>query len=92
MLKLCKDCKHVRRDSVLGYAYAKCAAPVDGNVNPVTGGPVWFCSTERNAAFNSINECGSKGRLWEAKPPSFASRLWKWLFSYLNCIWREGER
>lgn len=69
-LKLCKDCKHCRRDPLLGYEYAKCRAIAD----PVSGKPRWYCSTERDAMFDANNRCGSQGKLWERKE-SFGKRI-----------------
>lgn len=62
-MKLCKDCKHNRRDWLFGQMFAKCGAIV----NPVNGKPVWYCETERNPVFDRNNECGSTGKLWEKR-------------------------
>jgi hypothetical protein len=71
-VKLCKDCKHVNRGWIFGYRFARCGAIPD----LVSGDPRWYCDTERNHQFDGISPCGSTGKLWEEKPPSFVKRIW----------------
>lgn len=62
-MKLCKDCKHNRRSWLFGQEFAKCAAIID----PSTGKPKWYCSTERTPYFDNLSLCGSTGKLWEQR-------------------------
>lgn len=78
-VKLCRDCRHFRislGDLILGWGYefARCAVvqvPVMNGSALVPFRPGYrdmaFCFSERNPRYESINPCGSTGKLWEAK-------------------------
>jgi hypothetical protein len=77
-IKLCKDCKHAKRDLLLGYRYAKCQAapkapaPYMLTTGEGVKGGFFYCETERTFT------CGIVGRNFEPKP-----RPW-WAF------WRKA--
>lgn len=62
-MKLCKDCKHMRRhwlDKLFrSYDYPKCGL----TTNPVTGEPEEYCKVERFR----LDRCGPEGKLFEPK-------------------------
>ena len=67
-IKLCKDCIHFVRDDQGPAKYSKCKIDT-GEIEPVTGGPIFFeryADWERTEDRNR-NGCGPEGKNWEAK-------------------------
>ena len=67
-IKLCKDCKHYKKDwysRITGYGdtFDFCVNPRLVAVNPVTGKTTGaFCDTMRK-----FHGCGMEGKYWEAR-------------------------
>jgi hypothetical protein len=59
-MKLCYDCKHCEKVVIMGNDYSKCHHP--RNVDPVTGGARYFCSTLRK-----LGGCYVSARWFEPK-------------------------
>ena len=72
MIKLCKDCKHYRRDWLshlfgMGHRHDTCASP-NTSSNLVTGSEQRFCDMLRAYRWENLNfSCGVEGKYWEAK-------------------------
>lgn len=73
-MKLCKDCKHVRREWFTPWGSARCAvvpAQFDMGSLYVDGESGAHCRYARAPARPESTEvalCGPDGKLWEAKP------------------------
>ena len=64
-LKLCKECKHSKRDWVLGWEYAKCGAAQASGIDLVAGKTLYtsYCSVQRNHS----SCCGKDAKFFEEK-------------------------
>ena len=66
-MKLCKDCKHHRRDWFANPIYESkhlCAHPSAG-LDVVTGETDVSCYAERSKI--TVGHCGKEGKNWEAR-------------------------
>jgi len=79
--RLCIDCAHFRRNSVVpdDLAMGRCAKMID----PVTGQPNAYCSSMRMGKEHiDPKHCGPEGKLWEKRvgdlAPLPARRKWQW--------------
>jgi hypothetical protein len=72
MTKLCKDCKHYRKNWLshflgMGCRHDTCASP-NTSQNHVTGNERRFCDMLRANCWKQLDySCGPDGRFWEAK-------------------------
>lgn len=73
-MKICTACKYYRREWFVDRDFARCGA----SISLATGRPRQYCGTERNPGFDSINLCGSTGKLWEPRK-SLWIRIKEWL-------------
>ena len=70
--KLCRNCKHYRRDSLLTFfsdKYDKCMRPIP-HVSLITGKrqiPHLYCEMERTGQSVCGTPCGENAHYWEAK-------------------------
>ena len=68
MIKLCKDCKHYKKDWIAHLIersdrFDKCLNPIF-NQNLVSGKTKGkYCDIQRDATY----DCGREGKYWEAK-------------------------
>lgn len=66
--KICRNCKHSRRDWFFGWAHAKCKAPQWADTSVVTGKVVYptiYCENQR--IFTEDRYCGPSGQWYEPK-------------------------
>ena len=77
--KLCKNCKHIRRNWItylfVGDEFSKCGRPV--NPDLVSGKTELknYCSIERKYWY-SIDACGPEGKYFEERK---SKSFWDWL-------------
>lgn len=64
--KLCKDCRHGKRDWLFGWEFAKCRAPQTAEMNLVDGhAEPRYCENQRK--FDLPSTCGAAGKFYEPK-------------------------
>lgn len=84
MTNFCYTCKHCKTDTMLGYRFARCMRPRspskgDPEYHLVTGKllnptpSIIYCEEERTNYYEY--NCGTQGKYWEPKPPSYFSKI-----------------
>lgn len=70
MERICKDCRHYKKEFMITAEFAICEAPQNKKASPVTGGATYkfsrFCNVLR---VGDIGDCAPVGRWFEQKPP-----------------------
>jgi hypothetical protein len=77
-IKLCKDCKHTRKDRFGGWRFSECHRPGLGSIDLADGStryPSHYCSVSRRY------DCGQDARYFEPKPVKLS--LWQRLKTFL---------